>query len=250
MRRAPRTQSAFTLLEIMLAVTILGLVMTAVYSTWSAGINGWKRTSNVSDSFQRERIVMGTLADLTKSLVFAANKDKIYGVVGTHDEQDGDEISFVTASDLLLPKVEASVAGLRRVTIRLVKDERGRTALGIANSPALLPDDASDPWFHVLSADVCGFAVRYRNGRTAEWQDEWDDVEIPPSAIEFTVGFGKNDGRTPAIVVTRGVELPTAEYALLQLGQTLGKNNTTNTVGSREITLTPGQTPDAGGDSE
>lgn len=232
-----RVRQAFTFLEVMLAVSLLGLVMTAVYATWSAGLNGWKRTVGVSENFQRERVVMGTLADLTQSIIFAPSGDDLYAITGEHNERTGDAISFVTASQSLLPAQEVVAAGMRRVRLALERDDQGHTFLGIANWAALSTADES-PTMHVLSAEICGFAVRYRDPRDGEWKDAWDDVKVVPLAIEYTVGFGANDSRTPPVVVTRTVELPIAPYALMNVGQGASKGASTNAVTRRDIKLT------------
>lgn len=229
----------FTLLEVLLAVTLLGLVIGAVTATWQAGLNGWRRTAGVSDSFQRERIVMGTLENLTKSIVYARASDGLYDINFKHDSQTGNLVSFVTGSDQLLPQTEASVAGLRRVTIAMQRDARNRSYLGIANAAALAPiDNAPELVWHTLSADVCGFAVRFRDPRNGSMVDKWDEPNLLPAAIEYTIGFGANDGRTPPVVVTRAIELPIAAYALQQLGQPGSSATTTNTVTTRDINLT------------
>lgn len=245
MNRLPSRQSAFTFLELMLAVTVLGLVMTAVFSTWSAGLNGWKKTAGVSDNFQRDRIVMGTLADLTKSIVMFNNKDGLYNIKFEHQSRGGDSISFVTASTALLPASEIFAAGMRRVTIALDRDERGRTFLGLANAPALALEKADRPAVpHSLSAEVSGFAVRLRHPRDGTMKDRWDEPNLPPSAIEYTIAFGRNDGRTPPVVVTRTFELPVAQSVLQSMGQVLSQKNTTNTVTRRgDINLSDGGDP-------
>ena len=228
-----RRAAAFTLLEVVLAITILSLVITAITATWQAGLNGWKRSASVSDSFQRERIVMGTLEGLTKSIVFAPSKDTLYDINLEHDQQTGDSVSFVTGSDMLLPQTESLAAGLRRVTVALQRDQRNRPYLGIANATALQADEgAPAAVWHVLSADVCGFGVRFRDPRDGSMVEKWDESNLLPSAIEYTVGFGANDGRTPPVVVTRTIELPIAAYALQQLGQSLAQGDTTNTAPS------------------
>ena len=236
--RFRRPESAFTLLEVMLAATILALVITAVYTTWSAGLAGWKRSATVTENLQRERIVMDTLVDLTQSAVFFNSKDSLYEVEGTREAQTGDTISFVTGSDLLLPQMESAAAGMRRVTIAMGSDAWGRPFLGIVNAPALVPERAPDPVTHILSANVCGFAVRYRDPRSVSWVDQWEEGNLIPSAIEYTVAFGVNDGRTPPVVVTRTVELPAAQYAMQATGQGgFSTSDTTNTVTRRDIDL-------------
>src|SRR5579862_1082913 len=93
-----RTRAGFTLVEVLLAVTILGILITAVYSTWSAALNGWRRGSDASEVFQRQRIVMETLKELTQSMVFFGSSPMLYIVVGTKTPL-GSSVSFVTASD-------------------------------------------------------------------------------------------------------------------------------------------------------
>lgn len=236
--RFRRPESAFTLLEIMLAVTILALVITAVYTTWSAGLAGWKRSAAISDSLQRERVILETLAKLTQSAVYFRSDTGLYAVQGTHEPKTGDSISFVTGSDLLLPQTESAASGMRRVTISLGRDQRGRTFLGMSNSPGLVPDKEAEPVTHILSADVCGFAVRYRDPRSVAWVEKWEETALIPSAIEYTIAFGANDGRTPPVVVTRTVDLPAAQYSMIAAGSgNFGSRDTTNTVSRQDITL-------------
>jgi prepilin-type N-terminal cleavage/methylation domain-containing protein len=240
---------AFTLLEIMLAITILAMVATAVYATWSAGLAGWKRSATITENLQRERVVLEVLTELTQSAIFFTSKDSLYEVQGTRVAQTGDSISFVTASDLLLPQTEAMAGAMRRVTIAMSRDVQGRPFLGISNVPALQPEKAPEPVMHVLSANVCGFAVRYRDPRSVSWEQEWGEPSLIPSAVEYTIAFGSNDGRTPPVVVTRTVELSAARYAMKIAGQGSGnQRDTTNTVTRREIDLSTPTEP-TGGDA-
>ena len=230
--------SAFTLLEIVLAITILAMVATAVYATWSAGLAGWKRSATVTENLQRERVVMEMLTELTQSAVFFVSKDSLYELQGTREAQSGDRISFVTASDLLLPQTEVMAGAMRRVAISMGRDTHGRPFLGITNTTALQAEKAPELVTHILSADVCGFAVRYRDPRSVSWVDEWGESTLIPSAVEYTVAFGSNDGRTPPVVVTRTIELSTARYAMALAGQgNASERDTTNTVTRRDIDL-------------
>jgi type II secretion system protein J len=234
----PHTRG-FTLLEILLAVTILAVLATAVYATWSAGLAGWKRSASVTENLQRERIVMETLTELTQSIVWFSSKDSLYNIQGTHTAQTGDSISFVTGSDVLLPVSEQVASGMRRVTIAMNRDARGRPFLSMVNAPALEPEDAPEGVAHMLSAAVCGFGVRYRDPRNGTWAEKWEEANLIPSAIEYTIAFGANDGRTPPVVATRTVDLPIAQFALQALGEALSQQNTTNTVTRRDIDTIP-----------
>jgi prepilin-type N-terminal cleavage/methylation domain-containing protein len=246
-----RGQGAFTLLEVVLAVTILGLVMTAVYATWSAGLNGWKRGSAISAAFQRERVVMDTLTELASTIVYFNSPDEVYAVQATHDDWKGDTVSFVTSSDVSLPQTESSIAGMRRVTIALERDEQGNPFLAIVNTPALEPaDSSSQDETHVLSADVCGFQVRYRDPLDESWKDEWENTRAIPSAIEFTVAFGGSDGQTPPVIVTRAVDVPIAQFAMQTQGLQMNQQSTTNQVERRNINLVQPLPTDTGTGAE
>lgn len=229
--------AGFTLLEVMAAVAILGFVMTAVYATWSAAINGWKRSSAVSATFQRERVVMDALTEMTRSLIFFDSPSQIYAIQGLHDEEMGDSVSFVTASDAVLPQTQAMVAGLRRVTLYLQRDDKGKPFLAIMNATALQPPDAStEGQARWLSPDVIGFGVRYRDPLKETWTEKWETPSAVPAAIEFTVAFAGSDRRTPPVIVTRAVEIPMAK-TLLQVKGLQDQTSVTNQVERQDVPL-------------
>jgi hypothetical protein len=241
------TRAAFTVLEVMLAVTILALVVTTVYTTWNAALTAWRRGTESSDTFQRQRVVMEALSELARSAVFFSAHADLYEVVGTHEGTGRDSVSFVTASDLLLPPSDMVLAGMRRVTIAMQQDRYGRNYLGIANAPALeaTGDQAEKPTFYALSTDVSGFVVRYRDPRDNSWHDDWQDTAVP-AAIEFTVVFrDKRPGATP-VIVTQAVDFPAARFALESSGIPMNQQDTTNEVTRRELDLSKLGSDDSG----
>jgi prepilin-type N-terminal cleavage/methylation domain-containing protein len=231
-----RAQSAFTLVEVMLAITILSLVIVAVYSTWSAALMAWRHGSNATEVFQRQRIVIDTLTELAQSAVYFAASPTLYAVVGASKPGWGDSVSFVTASDVALPPSEAIDAGMRRVTISMEQDEYGRKYLAIVNSPAVSANESNvttttteQLQAHVLSMDVSGFSVRYLDPRDGAWYDKWEETALLPSAMEFTVAFGQQGDRIPLVVVTRAVDLPVAAF-IAQGAGIAGAQSSTNAV--------------------
>ncbi len=236
--------AGFTLVEVMLAVTILGLLVAGVYATWSAALSGWKRGTSVAESFQRQRVVMETLEDLARSAMFYTSKPELYEVRSDEEYGLGDSVSFVTASDVLLPPREQGVLGLRRVTLGIRRNlHRQETYLGIANSAAIEDELlAPDPTWHEVSTDVVGFQVRYRHPTDGAWHDRWDEEELVPLALEFTIAFRAEDPSAPPLVVTRAVEMPAAAFAALAQGQMItGSVRSTNSVVRRAVNLRDGR---------
>lgn len=225
LRKTNKTRLGFTLVEVLLAVTILSLVITAVYATWSTTLMAWRRGSNASEVFQRQRVVIDILSELAQSVVYFAASPDMYAVTGTSKPNWGDSVSFVTASDVALPPSEAIDAGMRRVTISMEQDDYGRKYLAIVNAPAVSANSSNTTTLadttlqaHVLSMDVSGFFVRYLDPRDGTWHDAWEESSLIPSAMEFTVVFGEQGGRLPPITVTRAVDLPVAAYIAQNAG--------------------------------
>lgn len=241
-----KMRSGFTLVEILLAVTILGLAMTAVYSTWSAALMAWRRGSDASEVFQRQRIVIDTLAELAQSAVYFGASPSLYAVEGVSKPGWGDRVSFVTASDVSLPPSEAIDAGMRRVTISMEQDEYGRKYLAIVNAPAVSTSNTTTVadttlQAHVLSMDVSGFYVRYLDPRDSTWYDKWEDTSLIPSAMEFTVMFGQQGDRLPPVVVTRAVDLPVAAFIAQNAGVAPNGQSSTNAVERRAVDISGSQ---------
>ena len=231
--RSART--GFTLLEVLLAVGILGILVTVLYGTLSAGLNSWRRGSEATEAFQRQRIVMDALTELTQSAIFFTPSASLYAFVAGKNPNLGDSISFVTASDAYLPPSEVVSAGMRRVTISLEQDEYRRTYLAIVNEPALRPNDdksLAPLQAHVISMDVSGFSLRYRDPRDGSWSEKWEEDQLPPSAVEYTVAFGERGGQYPPVVATRTVDIPVAVFAaaggMPVPGVPVSATNTTN----------------------
>ena len=65
---------AFTLVEIMLAITILALVLTAIYSSWTAILRASKVATEATAAVQRSRISLRVLEDSLSSVQSFAQK--------------------------------------------------------------------------------------------------------------------------------------------------------------------------------
>ena len=247
--------AGFTLVEVLLAMTILSMLIISVYAVWSASLMGWRRGSDASEVFQRQRIVMETLTELAQSAIYYSASPDLYAIVGAKNPRLGDSVSFVTASDAFLPPSEANDIGMRRVTISLEQDEYRRTYLAIVNQPALSVDKDSKQELqaHVISMDVSGLFVRYRDPHDGSWNDKWEDASSIPDAMEFTVVFGQPGDRLPPVVVTRAIDLPVADFiaspgGIPGLGG--GSPSTTNQVQRRNVDISGMQSGSVGQQSQ
>jgi prepilin-type N-terminal cleavage/methylation domain-containing protein len=229
-------RAGFTLVEILAAVAILSLVLVGVYGLWSGSLRGWRRGGEATEVFQRQRVVMETLGQLAQSVVYFATSPNLYAVIGVKNPGLGDSVSFVTGSDAFLPPSEVTDVGMRRVTISLEQDEYRRTYLAIVNQPALgvTEDSKQEVQAHVISMDVSGFFVRYLDPRDGAWYEKWEDANLIPSAMEFTVVFGQPGDQIPPVTVTRAIDLPVADFVAHGSIPGLPQLSSTNEVQRRD----------------
>ena len=214
MNRPRHHSSAFTLVEVMLAVTLLGLLVMALTSTWNAGLRAWKHSNGLAENFQRQRVLLDALTEMSQAAVYAVDNPSLYALRNEHDPVRGDSISFVTASDALLPPGESILAGMRRVTIGMDHGANGQPCLTMQNTPALQETDrtAARPG-HVIGRDVTSFALRFHHPDADLWKDQWASADGFPSAIQFTLTFAPLDERAKPLTVTRVVDFPAAKFA-------------------------------------
>src|SRR6266704_5714907 len=88
---------AFTLIEILIAIGILGMVLAAIFSSWTAILRASKTGLDAAAAVQRSRIVMRTLEDsLLCAQSFGGRNQRYYGFVA----ENGSEASLSFASRL------------------------------------------------------------------------------------------------------------------------------------------------------
>src|SRR5688500_17987105 len=67
-------QRAFTLIEVMIAMTLFGVVMIAIYSSWAAILRGTKVGLNAAAEAQRSRVAVRALREaLTSGQLYMEN---------------------------------------------------------------------------------------------------------------------------------------------------------------------------------
>jgi hypothetical protein len=83
--------------------------------------------------------------------------------------------------------------------------------------------------------DVSGFSVRYLDPRDGAWYDKWEDANVIPAAMEFTVVFGQPGDQIPPVTVTRAIDLPVADFIAHGANPMLPPLSSTNEVQRRSL---------------
>lgn len=219
--KKPSAKSGFTLLEILLTVSIMSLATLVVATAFSTATMAWKRGTEISDSMNHGDFVMDQLAMALRSAFYQGdNGDSPDFGFWHEDDGDGigasDSISWVKVGSSLVGRHCEFAGTPHRVEFFLEPYEDG---MGVAVKAWRLfgqteefdPDDI-DPEY--ISDRVMGFSCRTAkvmdDDGEVEWEDEWEDTNCIPPAVELTVYLQPTEEDDDPIELIRIVELPIA----------------------------------------
>ncbi len=184
-----RTQAGFTLMEVLVALAILGLLLVGLSQGTRFGILAWRRQADAVAQRDQIDAVDRTLRQLLTH-------------VALRDSGETGKLTFTGE----LPMAVALAT--RRADMELLVDEEHRLTLRWVPKPhevSLAPP--ADPTDTVLLRDVERLDIAYwrdadaTTGEPAGWTDDWPGGN-PPRLIKLTLAFRPGDHRDwPAIIV-------------------------------------------------
>ena len=200
--------AAFTLIEVMVALTILGFLLTAVYSSWSAVVRASKIGLEAASRVQHTRIAIRTLVDSLLTVQMFGGNANLYAFVAD-TKGDYASVSFVSRLPASFP--DAGLFGdkiVRRVTFSVEPGPQGNQ-LVMYQMPLLAKENAEQkPFPIVLATDISLFTVEFWEGRGTKWLREWDNTNALPKMVRVSVGLGRGRRSSqPEEVYTRIVSM-------------------------------------------
>jgi general secretion pathway protein J len=184
-RQAPqRSEGGFTLVEVLLAVSLVAMMATlffgSLYVTTSAIDAARANSAN-------EQIVRSTLRVMTDELSAGVTRatGPWIGINGQQDGQPADTVAFLT-----MGQFRGAESTKDTELVRIVYTREGDLLLRFVRRNLYGLTDESIEQVE-LATRVKGFNVRYYDGRSNLWLDEWDSRGLPgtPKAllIELTL---------------------------------------------------------------
>lgn len=193
---SPRGLRAFTLIEVMIAMTIFGLVMVAIYSSWSAILRGSKVGLNAAAEAQRTRMATRAIREALTSAQLYVENIRYYSFMA---DTSGD---FAALS--LVSRLPASFPGsglfgnqvVRRVSFTVESGPAGQRQLVLRQVPLLEPPETAEtPYTIVLAPNVHQFSMEFWNTNTLEWDPEWPFTNQLPKLVRFALSVGPPNHR-------------------------------------------------------
>ena len=192
MRRSPRL--GFTLLEMLLAITLLSLIVSAILGGLHLGKRAWeagKTYETVSEIEESARAISGQISRAISIRIPKANNEQIVAFRGLPD----------SCRFLALSEGEAQWGGLILTEIGLSEEANDEVALW---SRVFRPaEDFEQPRESLRRVSLLRDAVSFRlsyfgqieNGRPPVWTDRWIGRMTLPQLVSVRVA-GKSSGRT------------------------------------------------------
>jgi len=194
-----KNTEGFTILEILLAVTLGAVILSALYWSYAAVVRSTRSYRAVSDLYQTARIVLDTMAReisgafqplrAGEDLLFQAKDEWFSGL-------EADRLSMVTTTCLQGGAEEVGYDAFEVSYFRGHGDQAGM--LLMLRSPYFnLEEPFEEGEEIVLAEGVRSLNFEYYDGE--EWLETWDPEEQEglPFAVRITIGLGSKEEKEP-----------------------------------------------------
>jgi general secretion pathway protein J len=208
----PWRSGGFTLIEILVALAIFGLAVTAMYSGWIAILRASKTGLEAAAQAQRERIAIRTIEEaLTASRSFAADLQH-YGFAAENGSEA--KLSFVARLQKSFPRSgKFGDMDVRRVSFSVENGPDSQKQLVLRQSPILMEFDEDEQGHPlVLAKNVKDLVLEFWPANGNEWLDEWNQSNTLPKMVKMTLRLASPNQRYASSrtqeEITRIVALP------------------------------------------
>lgn len=210
-------RQGFTLLEILLALSILAIMSVMVFGSFRSIVESVTATENAMESLHHGEIVFEQLVSSLRSAAYFDSNPAAFTFL--HEPGLGtppdDMLSWVTGTMAFLPPRYPTRQGLNRIFLS-IEEIDGQRGLAVSAYPHLLnPEDDQveeiEPW--MISPRVKGLRARFYDMRTNEWVEEWEDERQIPQVLEITLFLEPLEERGPVRELVRRVDIPVARIS-------------------------------------
>lgn len=219
-----RQKRAFTLIEILIATTILAVVLGSIYSTWLSIVRATERGERTAADVQRTRMAVSAVEEaLAGAAMFSENV--LYYSFDVDTTGEFALLSFVSRLPESFPG-SGMFPGqpLRRVTFSVEPGSDGNNTLVMRQQPVLeLLEDNQEAYAITLARNVSRFELEFWDTNITDWAYDWAYTNQLPRMMRMLFGFGGENGKVrvaedlvakvvsiPSQAVTRDYQLPTA----------------------------------------
>ncbi|WP_429885911.1 type II secretion system protein GspJ [Geoalkalibacter halelectricus] len=202
-----KSAAGFTLLEILVALTVTAIVLTATYGVFTSLSTAKDELERDGEIYHQARVLFDRMGREIRSTYFrpAVSETLFQGGEGEIRDQDFLELTTAITSPTL-PRA----TGISRVRyeVRLNPNDREGPPILVRREESLLPGGSAEGMEHRLAAGVSRFGVRFFDG--VEWRDAWNTTEGGglPQMVELLLEMDAGDR---SLKFLTAVEIPRIE---------------------------------------
>lgn len=207
---ALRTQ-AFTLLEVLLALSILAIMGTMIFGSFRSLVDATTRAESAMDELHVVETLANRIGDSLRAAAWYASDPERYEF--RHESGVGspprDTLSWVTHAP---PFTTGGLPGLVRVELT-VDDPDGEDALVMKSFSCLWEEDApevEDIEAVEITRRVNGLKIWCYDAQEQEWVEEWERERQLPISVALILTLTPDEGERNGRTVVRRIDLPLA----------------------------------------
>lgn len=231
----------------MIAFAIFGILVAAIYSTWTVLLRSQQVGNEAAARIQRQRIAVRTIEDSLSCIQSYQASPRLYGFVVQNGEQP--LLSFVARLPGVFPRNARFGKDfyVRRLTFTLEPGRDSEKDLVLRQNPILMDMDTDESAFPlVLARNMQDFVIECWDTNKLEWVGEWLETNSIPTLLRISLvpggtGGYYNNGQASGLVITRVIATPSIMLP--------GFLQTQKAGGGGGINLKPGANP-AGGSNK
>lgn len=179
-------QRGFTLLEVVLAAAIMGLLTMAIFRVVQANIAAVQISATESADEARYSGLLDLLTSQWQSLPTGVGA--LTGETYKFSDRQRDEIIWVTGAGPGLLTRYAAGEFVVRMRLRPIKQGGDKLQLGIYRKPREDAEGSNEQetWVPLID-DVNGLRIHYFDTRLNAWVERWTDTGTLPRLIELVI---------------------------------------------------------------
>lgn len=200
-----RSGNGFTIVELLIAITLVGVIMTLVFSgVWTAR-RSWESVLAKIDATESMRLAQGFLRrNISQARTLFVQQEE-----GQQVLFQGDSIWVQFVAPAPVPVQLQSLASLYLYTLRFVAGDLGKGQMQVSYVNYLpgrthFDPEVSEETF-VLIEDVAAVKIEYFSQENAEgkarWLARWERVDGLPDLIRFKITVSDGNDDWPELVI-------------------------------------------------
>ena len=189
--------AGFTLVEAIVAVSILGMVSFMVFKSLLSVMGATKMGAEAADQVQRERVAIKTVEVGLRGMVYYEQNQDMYALNMDLIDQDYPYFSFVArVPPDFIGSREFKGQALRRLSF-FVDDVDESRALVLEQSHVMRAPQGEDPVpvvRSILAPQLEQFMILFWSTSAEAWIDEWTETNSLPSRVKVEMALTRKDG--------------------------------------------------------